>query len=156
MREVPEKSPPLPERFDIEGVLDPYEMFGNRRTFRLCQIMVEAKMPAAMMDALIASQHADTVGAEMPLLVHSSAEVFQLYDQVIDRFGFRFQKTIFEMPSIDRKAVLFVRDPAKLAAWLHLNPATMGKVQYRPEPRCMCNAALAASTPLSWVRFWGG
>ena len=135
LRDVPLPRPTAPPSYGIEGVLDPYVLFGNRRTFRLCQIMVGERMSEASMNALIMSQHADTVDAEQGLLVNDASEVFAIYNRIVDEFGLRFTEVQFRIEAIDRTAVLFHRDPRKLARWLFLNPNTWGKVHYMPSPR---------------------
>ena len=82
LRDVPLPRPTAPPSYDIEGVLDPYVLFGNRRTFRLCQIMVGERMSEASMNALIMSQHADTVDAEQGLLVNHEGRFWVHVDKI--------------------------------------------------------------------------
>jgi hypothetical protein len=69
------------------------------------------------------------------LLVRSADEVLVKYHKVAEEFGFTFTKQSFDLEAINCKVVVHHRDPAKLARWMFLNPATYGKIECQFSPR---------------------
>ena len=45
--------------WEVDGVFDPVTLFGNKRTFNFCQLMVQARLSKPHMDAFIMDQHAN-------------------------------------------------------------------------------------------------
>ena len=121
--------------WEVEGVLDPIDLFGNQRTFNFCQLMVQARLSQPHMDAFIMDQHANTAGTDQPLLVHNSAEVLLKYNQVAEEFGLQFKEVTFHLEALGTSVVLHHRPPEKLARWLYLRPSTLGKMAFQPNPR---------------------
>jgi hypothetical protein len=137
LQSLPHALPPPPAlpAWEIEGVPDPRAMFGNERTFTFCQLMVQARLPRAHMDACIMNQHSKTVGSEEALLVRSTTEVLDKYSSVADELGLKFTATYYYIEEVDRTVVLHTRPADKLARWLYLRPGTWGKVVMQPAPR---------------------